>query len=133
MNILESSTIRALPGAALTDAEQTLARFRTDFTHAWEERDRRITAKSAGYEALLTTSTNTGTQVTDEPTTTSASSAVLIDDVKMYYCWTHGLGFNPTHTSATCKYKKDGHCDTATVKDRQGGNNKIWDAAPRRS
>ena len=118
---------------ALTDAEQALARFRADFTRAWRERDRRVAAKSAGHEALLTTNANTGAQVTEEPTATSASSAVLIDNVKMHCCWARGLGFNPSRASATCKCKKDGRCDAATVKDRQGGNNKIYEAAPRRS
>ena len=43
----------------------------------------------------------------------------------MYYCWSHGLGINKQHTSPTCTFKKDGHIDTATVDNMQGGCNRI--------
>ena len=41
------------------------------------------------------------------------------------YCWTHGLSFDLTHTSATCKRKADGHKDEATMFNMMGGNNRI--------
>jgi len=47
------------------------------------------------------------------------------DGLQMYYCWTHGLGFNQTHTSASCSNPTEEHCTTATVKNMQNGNNTI--------
>ena len=41
---------------------------------------------------------------------------------KIYYCWSCGFGTNPTHTSATCRRKVEGHIATATKDDRQGGS-----------
>ena len=43
----------------------------------------------------------------------------------MFYCWSHGLGFNPKHTGETCNNKKDGHKPEATVKNRQGGSTSL--------
>jgi hypothetical protein len=39
-----------------------------------------------------------------------------------YYCWTHGV---TNHTGPTCNYKAEGHIDTATLKNRQGGALKV--------
>ena len=47
------------------------------------------------------------------------------DGTQVYYCWMHGLGFNKNHTSTTCSNPAEGHCQTATVKNMQGGNNTI--------
>jgi hypothetical protein len=44
---------------------------------------------------------------------------------KMFYCWSHGLGFNEKHTSDTCTNKKAGHVDSSTADNMQGGNNTI--------
>jgi len=52
------------------------------------------------------------------------STITTNDGLTMYYCWTHSLGFNRTH-SATCSNPADGHCPNATVKSMQGGNNTI--------
>ena len=49
----------------------------------------------------------------------------------MYYCWTHGLGKNRKHTSATCNNKAEGHKDEATADNMMGGNNKIMSARAR--
>jgi hypothetical protein len=38
------------------------------------------------------------------------------------YCWTHGSTANTAHSSATCKNKADGHIDTATWRNKAGGN-----------
>jgi len=54
-----------------------------------------------------------------------SSTITTNDGLTMYYCWTHGLGFNRTHTSATCSNLADGHCPNATVKNMQGGNKTI--------
>jgi len=47
------------------------------------------------------------------------------DGIHMYYCWTHGLGFNHNHTSATCSNPADGHNTSATVKNMHGSNSTI--------
>ena len=52
------------------------------------------------------------------------------DGIVMFYCWTHGLGFNKNHTSATCSNPAEGHCLTATVKNLQGGNSSIMSNRP---
>ena len=105
-------------------AEQTLANFTADFTHAWKERNRRISAKAARYQALL------AIKEEDKENISPAMSSKLdvnVDGIKMYYCWSHGLGFNSNHTSCTCKTKKDGHCDDATILSRKGNSNMIWE------
>lgn len=105
--------------------EQTLVNFQADFTHAWKERDRRISAKSAGFEALLTTSMK---NKENNPPPTSSKPDVYVNGIEMFYCWSHGLGFNPKHTSCTCNTKKEGHRDDATIKSRKGGSNLIWES-----
>jgi len=63
---------------------------------------------------------------TSVPTTTPYPWAIVTNDgLHMYYCWTHGLGFNCNHTSATCSNPAEGHHTTATVKNMHGGNNTI--------
>ena len=37
------------------------------------------------------------------------------------YCWSHGCDIDDRHTSSTCKFKKPGHLETATLNDRKGG------------
>jgi len=59
------------------------------------------------------------------PTTMLACSIMTNDGLHMFYCWTHGLGFNSTHTNATCSNPTKGHCTTTTIKNMQSGNNTI--------
>lgn len=37
------------------------------------------------------------------------------------YFWSHGYDITENHTSATCRFKNDGHIDSATHQDNQGG------------
>jgi len=114
-------------------ATQTLANFRSDFTHAAKERNRRISAKAAGYEALLTTKTDDKENKAPTKPATVPVPDVIVDSIKMYYCWTHGLGFSSSHTSVTCNKQADGHCEDATIKNRKGGSNRIQGTSNRRS
>ena len=41
---------------------------------------------------------------------------------ELFYCWSHGFGTNPDHTSCKCNRKKEGHIDSATKRNRQGGS-----------
>ena len=47
--------------------------------------------------------------------------AISKDGNKWYYCWTHGLGKNKTHTSATCNKPAEGHKTDATLDNMMGG------------
>jgi hypothetical protein len=136
-------------------AEQTYPQFRTFFTAANVERVRKLTAKSAGFHGANTAGEvppadqrGTGVAVTPgtaetppppPPGDASAHAAVLPpgaintnNGAIMYYCWTHGLGKNPGHTSSTCQNRADGHIATATADNMQGGNNTIFAGRPRR-
>jgi hypothetical protein len=48
------------------------------------------------------------------------------------YCWTHGSTSNHVHTSATCKNRADGHIETATWRNKCGGNPNAFVPASRR-
>jgi hypothetical protein len=127
------------------DPEWTWTNFKTAFTIANTERERELTAANAGYhsanaaarqtdaipnvlaEAIaaaeqLTIATNAANNAR---ATDSASSITTVDYSGWHYCWTHGLGHNPEHTSALCTNPAHGHCRDATVFNMQGGNNTI--------
>ena len=38
------------------------------------------------------------------------------------YCWSHGADIAANHDSSNCRWRKDGHKDTATIDDRKGGS-----------
>ena len=61
-----------------------------------------------------------------------AAGAIANDGTRVYYCWTHGLGTNANHTSATCQRPGKGHKQNATIINMQGGNNTIMVGCPRR-
>jgi len=115
------------------EAEHTLDNFKSHFIRANRERLRQLTTKQAGYHGANSAIAST----TDQPTvsslsndeansaTTTSSQVVYVGNVRMYYCWTHGLGMNPSHTSATCNNKAEGHVDNATVDNMQNGCNLI--------
>ena len=44
---------------------------------------------------------------------------------KMYYCWSHGLGTNAKHTSATCNNPKENHKKEATLDNMMGSETTI--------
>jgi hypothetical protein len=49
-------------------------------------------------------------------------------DPRVDYCWTHGLVCSPEefpHNSKTCRTKRPGHCDDATLFQRKGGSETI--------
>ena len=109
-------------------AEQTMANFQLHFNFENKERIRQLTADGGGYHgtkrtnipATILPSASAATDATTITTTTGTSN-ITADNIKLYYCWTHGLGRNPNHTSQTCKKKGEGHQDTATFTDMQGG------------
>lgn len=120
----------------LPAAEWTLPNFKAHFTKANKERLRKLTAQTAGYHgANATTMMPThpapptapaATVPTTAAAITAPNAAVRTDNgLTMHYCWTHGLGKNRAHTSATCNNKAEGHVDAATADNMMGGNDRI--------
>jgi hypothetical protein len=107
------------------EADQTMANFHADMDHTWKEHNRHMKSSDAGYHQALVANANNTTRTPD----------VLVDTVPMYYCWSHGLGFNEKHDSKTCNNKKEGHQETATIKNRMGGSTSICvgNRGPRRT
>ena len=102
---------------------KTFDSFRTFFEKENRTRLRKLTARQGGFHGANAATNNAA----NNP---PANGAITVDDTKMYYCWTHGLGWNPQHTSALCSRKGEGHQDTATARNLQGGCNTIM--VPRR-
>ena len=106
--------------------------------HSANHADGRATADAATLDTASTMSTLTAklaaaliAQAKTAPPNAAARNARLkrycveADTIKLFYCWTHGLGRNPKHTSATCRAKATGHRDDATILERLGGSNVI--------
>ena len=113
-------------------AARTYANFQQHFNRANKERMRKLTAKAAGFH-----SANSAICPEGKPSATSAAATPprpvspepphvsLPSGVKMFYCWSHGLGKNRAHTSQTCQNRKDGHHENATADNMMGGCNTI--------
>ena len=85
-----------------------------------------LTAANAGYHgAHAAIGIAAAAKETKAPPTVENGVNFLYDNVNLYYCWTHGLGLNPTHTSATCTHPADGHKEVATLMKRMGGSGRI--------
>jgi len=129
-------------------ANQTLIEFRQHFTSKNKECLCKLMATQLGYHCANSIVGITQLNLTDAPAEHSANAAISIqpspppmsmprtpttmtthvvtdNGMHMFYCWTHGLGFNRTHTSTTCANPADGHCITATATNMQGGKNII--------
>jgi hypothetical protein len=110
--------------------DQPLNNYKVPFTAANKEHNRKIYCSSCwihGANAAAATN-NRQRDVAAAPST----GRILIGDTKMSYCWTHGLTKNCDHNSGNCSSKRDGHIDTATVLNMQGGNNCIYTPRPPR-
>jgi hypothetical protein len=100
--------------------QQTLENFATDFKLADGERHCKQTTTTAGYH-------NTAASVNH---TTTAFAGLTVhptvpDKQQLYYCWSHGAGRNPLHTSLTCINQQPGHRGDATMYNMLGGCNLI--------
>jgi hypothetical protein len=85
-------------------AEQTFENLKTAFNMANAERLLSTTTENAGYHGAH-----------------HAAGAA----VPMFYCWTHGLGPESQHTSATCTRPTANHNQLATADNMLGGNRSI--------
>jgi hypothetical protein len=125
------------------DATKTMAAFKEHFSKENEERIRKLTAKTGGYHgAHSATAVPTNPDSNSAPTTANPDSSaatttaqpstvtplphvLLTSGVKMYYCWSHGLSKNANHTGFTCTNRSEGHIESATADNIQGGNSNI--------
>jgi hypothetical protein len=108
-------------------ADWTKLNFIEHFTKAAKERERQRTTKQTGYhgEVVAAVKDNKSNTKPDEKARTDGGTI-------MYYCWSHGAGTNPDHTSKSCERQLDGHKVNATIKNTMGGCEKLYKRAPRR-
>ena len=119
-----------------TPANQTLANLRTHMHTYNQRRLRAVSAEEAGYRTANAVAPPTdpstiqalidgavaralAAQANGSPTSNAINAESL------YYCWTHGLGRDTSHTSSTCNSRAEGHQATATADNMMGGNNQI--------
>jgi hypothetical protein len=100
-------------------AERTWANLPAHLVTYNKERTCKITATQAGFNSANAT---TQQQRSNAPPPQNSAN---VGNVKLYYCFTHGLGKNPDHTSLTCTNPCPEHKKEATVDNMMGGNNTI--------
>ena len=101
---------------------QTYDQLKMDFNAADKERRRQVTVREAGYaNAAVQKHKQSPAPPADEQENVDPSTKAK----QLYYCWSHGLGFNKTHTSATCSNKSTGHRTKATIYNMMGGCNEV--------
>ncbi len=109
-------------------ANKTICKFVAYFTAKNKEHLHKLMTGQVGFLSAnaATISVPKLPQLTTPTIPPAPSGAITTNDgLNMYYCWTHGLGFNCTHTSAMCLNPADGHYPNAMVKNMQGSNNLI--------
>jgi hypothetical protein len=114
-------------------AEKTFDHFCTHFRKAWN--DRHSTMESAGFNAAhavipaVTPVDELKAEIVQLKAALASKKRTPVDYTKAptHYCWTHGTGYNPAHTSATCSARKTNaaHQITATASNKLGGSDKI--------
>jgi hypothetical protein len=107
------------------EAERTLANLEAYFTIADNERKRALTSRSAGYHQAANVSIAPTATPNNKNIVAIAATAPKNKENKIFYCWSHGLGPNKEHTSASCTAKLRGHRTDATVYNMLGGCNII--------
>ena len=70
-----------------------------------------------------TTPTNTSTS--KKPHKVRVAQGFNSEGDPISYCWSHGVTKNLSHNSMTCKRKKEGHQDKATLNDRKNGSDEV--------
>lgn len=108
--------------------DQTYANFKLHFDKANKVRIEELTSKQAGFHTANSVSVTPTTDpaalrtVAPAPAPASTDAPVRVDGlVKMYYCWTHGLGWSWRHTSKSCKNPGTNHQYDATILDMKNG------------
>jgi hypothetical protein len=119
------------------EADKTRANFNLHFRAADQDRRLTATAGSAGYHGANAAQEKTQEKtkkplrtVTPPPVTDAAKKDAPPPKPdtrpQTSYCWSHGFLRNPKHTSLTCQYKAEGHCDAATATNTLGGSTAIF-------
>jgi hypothetical protein len=111
--------------------EWTMPSFQIHFEQAATERTRQLTAQTAGFYGAHAANANVPPPPPRNANTNShdpALFAMTCGMCVMYYCWSHGLSSKQEHTSLTCRNKKDGHMDNATLANCMGGSRMITDS-----
>lgn len=106
-------------------ADKTYGNFQIHFAAENEERLRKLTLGQVGFHGANAATIINPAPAQTPPTIPTPARVIANNDVHVYYCWTHGLGFNTGHTSATCQRKAPNHQDAATVDNTMGGNTTI--------
>jgi hypothetical protein len=88
-----------------------------------------LATATAADRQVMATLTNTIETLTRQLAASQAEVANLRQQAKQQrtsakttYCWSHGFGVGPKHTSETCRMPKDGHQRAATRENPMGGN-----------
>ena len=112
-------------------AQQTMHAFKQDFSLADKERQRTTTSASAGFHGANAVSSITtpapstpNYRASAAPASTTQNRSASIPKT-IHYCWTHGLGRNPRHTSPKCRNPAENHCKEATLYNMMGGCRRI--------
>lgn len=95
-------------------AQQTWDNVKLDFNAADKERRRNTTTAQLGFA-------NKATRRFEEEKKEDDHQTKPAKKTTMGYCWSHGYGNNPNHTSATCTNPQGGHRIEATVDNMLGG------------
>ena len=83
------------------------------------ERKRTTTTTDIGYN------TANAAVTTPTPPSLDVANDTSSDPPGLHYCWTHGLGRDPMHTSTTCNSRAEGHQAQVTIYNMMGGNASI--------
>lgn len=103
------------------DDGQTYAQFKEHFNRANKARLRELTTAQAGFHKA-----NAAQKENTPPADVKAAPVTKADGVvEVFYCWSHGLGFNKGHTSKSCNFPLPGHKHDANILDMMGGKAEI--------
>ena len=113
--------------------DQTYVNFQSHFVTAKKTFNRKITAARAGFHEANAMRNRNPPPATPPPAPApppppppTVGPAATAGAVNLYYCHTHGLTPNSSHTSATCNRPADGHKSDATFTNLKGGSTSFW-------
>ena len=103
------------------EVDRTFNNFQTHFTRDEKEHLRLVMVATARYHGAHVAHTPPILHIAvatlppmPEPIT-GAATQFCVNNVNLFYCWTHGINHNPTHCSATCTHPAEGHQTAATL------------------
>jgi hypothetical protein len=119
------------------EANQTMPTFQHLFNKENTSRIAKLPVQTAGFhgahQAVVVPPSPPQLGLAAAATNTPLPRAPFVDaghGIRMYYCWSHGLGINKYHTSTSCKRPREGHQKQATITNMIGGNNTIYVSRP---